>query len=210
MSMIVNIRGCNGSGKSSIPMSMLDDPDMYVIEKPYNGKIKKIATVFPSYGWVALGTYFNKTGGLDCFPDTTLTKKAFWYVLRHYPDYNLLLEGVIASTVFSTYAELFKAAKKKYPEREVYIISLLPPIENCLRRIQKRNGGKSIKEELVGSKWQTVQRNVDKFKLEELNSFAWDNRGAKKKGKPKLIHQLEKLIEDYNDTPDYPDDGLPF
>lgn len=210
MSMIVNIRGCNGSGKSSIPMSMLDDPDVYIIEKLYKGKTRKIATVFPSYGWVAMGVYFNKTGGLDGFPDTNLTKKAFWYLLKKFPKYNLLLEGVIASTVFSTYAELFKEAKKKYPEREVYIISLLPPIENCLRRIQKRNGGKFIKEELVASKWQTVQRNVQKFKLEGLVSFAWDNRGAKKKGKPKLIQQVESLIASYSDVLNYPDDGLPY
>lgn len=208
--MIVNIRGCNGAGKSSIPMSMLDDPEMFVVEKPYKNRLRKIATVFPTYGWVAMGTYFNKTGGLDGFPDTNLTKKAFWYLLKKYPDYNLLLEGVIASTVFSTYAELFKEAQKKYPEREVYIVSLLPPIENCLRRIQKRNGGKSIKEDLVVSKWQSVQRNLTKFQLEGLKSFAWDNRGAMKKGKPKLIHQLEDLINTYNTIPDYPDDGWPF
>lgn len=207
----VNIRGCNGAGKSSIPMSMLDDPEMFVVEKPYKNKLRKIATVFPTYGWVAMGTYFNKTGGLDGFPDTNLTKKAFWYLLKKYPGYNLLLEGVIASTVFSTYAELFKEAQKKYPERGMYIISLLPPIENCLRRIQKRNGGKVIKEELVANKWRSVQRNVEKFKAEGLASFAWDNRGCKKKGKPKLIHQLENLIQNYNETPESPYyDSVPF
>ena len=176
---------------------MLDDPDMYIVEKPYQGKTRKIATVFPSYGWVALGVYLTKTGGLDCFPDTALTKKAFWYCLKKFPQYKLLMEGVIASTVFSTYAELFKQAEEKYPERKVYIISLLPPIENCLRRIQKRNGGKAIKEELVASKWQTVQKNVQKFRDAGLASFAWDNRGAKKKGSEKLIHQLENLISNY-------------
>lgn len=192
--MIVNIRGCNGAGKSSIPMSMLDDPKMYVIEKPYNGKPKKIATVFPSYGWVVMGTYFNKTGGLDGFPNTDFTKKVFWYLLKKFPEYNLMLEGVLASTVFSTYAELFKLAKKKYPEHEVYIVSLLPPLNTCLKRIQKRNGGKPIKEDLVESKWRTVQRNVQKFEHSGLTSLIWDNRGAMKKGK--LIHQLEELIDD--------------
>ena len=194
---IVNIRGCNGAGKSSIPMSMLDDPDMYVVEKPYKGKTRKIATVFPSYGWIAMGTYFNKTGGLDGFPDTNLTKKTFWYLLKKYPEYNLLMEGVIASTVFSTYAELFKQAQKRYSDREVYVVSLIPPISHCLKRIQKRNGGKPIKEELVASKWRSVRRNVDKFKSEGLMSFTWDNRGALRYGMPKLIHQLETRIENY-------------
>ena len=180
-------------------MSMLDDPEMYVIEKPYNGKSKKIATVFPSYGWVAMGTYFNKTGGLDGFPNTVFTKKVFWYLLKKFPEYNLLMEGVLASTVFSTYAELFKSAQEKYPEREVYIISLLPPLNTCLKRIQKRNGGKPIKENLVELKYKSIQRNVQKFKDSGLVSLTWDNRGAMKEGKPKLIHQLEDLIEEYND-----------
>ena len=82
MPIIVNLRGTNGSGKSSIPMSMLDDPEMYVVEKPYKGKLRKIATVFPSYGWIAMGTYFNKTGGIDTFPDVTLMRKSFWYLLK--------------------------------------------------------------------------------------------------------------------------------
>ena len=61
--MLVNIRGCNGSGKSTIPMSMIDDPDMFVQELlGSDGKKISALTIFPSYGWVALGTYFNKTG----------------------------------------------------------------------------------------------------------------------------------------------------
>ena len=28
MKFLINIRGCNGSGKSTIPLSMMDDPDL--------------------------------------------------------------------------------------------------------------------------------------------------------------------------------------
>lgn len=173
--MLVNIRGCNGSGKSTIPMSMMDDPDMYVVEKPYQGKVKKILTVFPSYGWVALGTYFNKTGGLDCFPNNELTIKTLWYALKRFPEYHILMEGVISSTVFSTYAQLFSQVQERYPERQVIIVSLLPPLDTCLERIQQRNGGKSIKEEQVASKWHTVARNADKFAEAGILSLKWDN-----------------------------------
>lgn len=194
--LVVNIRGCNGAGKSSVPMSMMDDPDMYVIKKPYQGKSKDIATVFPNYGWIALGTYFNKTGGLDRFPNTEFTKKVFWYILKKYPDYNIVLEGVISSTVFSTYAELYKAAKQKYPETEFCVVYLMPPVETCIKRIYKRNGGKPIKEELVKSKWTTNQHGLEKFqKVKEVTTTVWDNRGCMNKGKPKLIHQLEFLIQ---------------
>lgn len=195
---IVNIRGCNGAGKSSIPMSMLDDSQLYVVRKVYQGKERNILTVFPSYGWVALGTYFNKTGGLDCFPDTALTKKVFWYALKHFPQYNMLFEGVISSTVFSTYADLLKEAKTEYPKCNFFVVSLLPPVETCLKRIQKRNGGKPIKEDLVRSKWETVKRNSEKFTaIPEIQVIEWDNTGCKKKDKPKLIEQLEDLIDPY-------------
>ena len=85
---ILNIRGTNGSGKSSIILSMMDDPKKYLIEKSYKGKMYKIATVFPSFGWVALGAYEEgrKCGGLDTMPNNELTKKAFWYVLKKIPN----------------------------------------------------------------------------------------------------------------------------
>lgn len=179
-------------------MSMLEDPQMYVVRKPYQGREKNILTVFPSFGWVVLGTYQNKTGGLDCFPNTELTKKAFWYALNHFPNYNILLEGVIASTVFSTYADLFLAAQEKYPQDDFCIVLLTPPLETCLKRIQKRNGGKPIKEDLVAKKWQIVNKSVEKFRaIPELITVTWDNRGCMKKGKPLLIHQLEELLNGY-------------
>ena len=59
-------------------MSMLDDPDVYVVEKSYKGKKRKLLTVFPTYGWVALGSYHNKCGGLDGYVDTDMIKKAFF------------------------------------------------------------------------------------------------------------------------------------
>lgn len=190
MRLVVNIRGCNGSGKSTIPMSMMDDKEMYVIEKSYKGKTKKVATVFPSYGWIALGSYHNKTGGLDGFPDTAFTKKAFWYILKKYPEYNVILEGVLASTVFSTYADLFTAAQEKYPDIHVIILSLIPPIEVCLKRIQNRNGGKPIKEDLVAGKHKTVTRNVTKFLNAGFQSITWDNSMTKKQDMLKKFFEL--------------------
>lgn len=175
MRLILNIRGTNGSGKSSIVMSMLDDPNMYVISKPYQGRSRNIATVFPQYGWVALGTYFNKTGGMDCFPNNELTKKAFWYVLKKFPQYNLVMEGIISSTIFSTYETLFKEAQEKYPDTKVVVLRLAPPVEVCLQRIQKRNGGKPIKEKLVSDKYHMIERACNKFKAAGIRMIIWDN-----------------------------------
>ena len=194
--LLINLRGCNGSGKSTIPMSMMDDPDMYIVEKPYKGKMRKAFTVFPTYGWVVLGSYHNKCGGLDGFVDTAMIIKATWYSLKKFPEYNIMMEGVIPSTVFSTYAKLFQEIQEKYPERKVIVVNLLPPVEVCLDRIQKRNGGKAIKEDLVSSKWSTVSKNADKFTEAGILSLKWDNSkiGRKYEEIP-MIHLLMRFIK---------------
>ena len=192
--LLINIRGCNGSGKSTIPMSMMDDPDMYVIEKPYKGKCKKILTVFPTYRWIALGTYFNKTGGLDVFPNNELTQKALWYALKKFPEYNIMMEGVIASTIKSTYINLFHDVEEKYPDTKIIIMNFVPPLEVCLNRIQKRNGGKPIKEEAVRNKWKIVNRNVQAFKNEGFVSIRVD---TSKISKGDMLRTFEEKIEKY-------------
>ena len=127
--MIVNIRGCNGSGKSTIPMSMMElDPEFEVIKLGV-GKTGKpcspALTVFHKLKWVALGTYFNKTGGMDTYANNADTKKALEYALEHYPDYDIVMEGVIASTIKSTYAELFQKLEEE--GHQVLIMAFVPP-----------------------------------------------------------------------------------
>lgn len=195
MKYILNIRGTNGSGKSTIPMSMLDDPDMYVITKPYQGKPTKIATVFPNYGWVVLGTYFNKTGGLDCLKNNGITQKAFWYVLKKYPEYNLLMEGIISSTIFSTYLELFTNAQDRYTDLQVIVLELTTPVKICLDRIQQRNGGKPIKEELVIAKQKTIHRACEKLETAGIEVIRWDNSTQKTPVGFKKYPQIYKLIQ---------------
>ena len=177
--LLVNIRGCNGSGKSTIPISMMDDPDMYIVEKPYNGKSKRVLTVFPSYGWVALGSYFNKTGGLDTFPNNKFTKKVLKYCIRHYPEYDILMEGIIASTIYSTYRDLFKLVKKRYSITPV-VINFIPPLDIAINRIYQRNCGKPINEDAVENKWNIVKRNHFKFKDDGFISLIVDTNLCKK------------------------------
>lgn len=196
--MLINVRGCNGSGKSTIVLSMMGDQKAYVVEKPYKGKDRKILTVFPSWKFVALGSYHNKCGGLDGYVDTNMVKKGVWYALKHYPDYNIIMEGVLPSTVYSTYLDLFKEIEKKYPERQIVVVSLLPPLKECLRRIQKRNGGKPIKEDLVAGKWSTVARNADKFSDEGIISLKWDNSDLwpKEAATPMIKHLMRFIREE--------------
>lgn len=165
MRTLVNIRGCNGAGKSTIPMSMMDDPEMYVHEiRGSDGKRMSAITVFPTYGWVALGTYFNKTGGMDTLRDNWTTRMTLYAALDGFPEYNVLMEGIMASTIRSTYIELFQEVQDYYgDDLTIMILSLLPPVEVAISRVYSRNGGKPINEEAVRSKWETVARNVVAF-----------------------------------------------
>lgn len=165
MRTLVNIRGCNGAGKSTIPMSMMDDPAMYVHEiRGSDGKRMSAITVFPTYGWVALGTYFNKTGGMDTLRDNWTTRMTLYAALDGFPEYNVLMEGIMASTIRSTYIDLFQEVQDYYgDDLTIMIISLLPPVEVAISRVYSRNGGKPINEEAVRGKWETVARNVAAF-----------------------------------------------
>ena len=178
--LLINLRGCNGSGKSTIPLIMMDDPDMFIVEKPYKGKSKKILTVFPKYNFVALGSYLNKTGGMDTFPDTELCMKAMNYAIGKFPKYDILMEGIMASTVYSTWRNAYKEVEKKHPEIEVVILNLTPPLEIALQRVQERNGGKSVNNQAIESKYNTVVRNAKKFKRDGFKSEFWNTAECEK------------------------------
>lgn len=175
MRLLVNIRGTNGSGKSTIPVLMKDDPGMYIVVRPYQGKPKEILTIFPTYGWVALGSYKKQVGGLDKFPNKAFTEKVLRYTLKKYPDYNVLMEGILASTTYSTYAELFRNVQEEFDVQPV-IYYLMPPVQTCIDRIKERNGGKTFKEDLVVKKYGTMQRGIKKFQQAgEFPLFVIDN-----------------------------------
>ena len=195
MRVLANIRGCNGAGKSTIPMSMMDDPEMYIHEiMGSDGQRISSITVFLTYGWAALGTYFNKTGGLDTLKNNEITRMTLYAALDGFPEYNVLMEGIMASTIRSTYIDLFHEVENYYPELKVIIISLLPPVEVAISRVYQRNGGKPIKEDAVRGKWDTVARNVKYFADAGFTSVRVNSA---KVAKHKMLKAFLKTIEKY-------------
>lgn len=193
---LVNVRGCNGAGKSTIPMSMMDDPKMYVHEiVGSDGKKISAITVFPSYGWVALGTYFNKTGGLDTLKNNAVTKLTLFAALDGFPEYDVLMEGIMASTIRSTYIDLFHEVEDYYGKKrlKVIVVSLLPPVDVALSRVYKRNGGKPINEAAVAGKWNTVARNVSAFAEAGFTSIKVNSAKVKKRNMlPAFLKTVDK------------------
>lgn len=194
---LVNVRGCNGAGKSTIPMSMMDDPKMYVHEiVGSDGKKISAITVFPSYGWVALGTYFNKTGGLDTLKNNAVTKLTLFAALDGFPEYDVLMEGIMASTIRSTYIDLFHEVEDYYGRKrlKVIVMSLLPPVDVALSRVYKRNGGKPINEAAVAGKWNTVARNVSAFAEAGFTSIKVNSAKVKKRN---MLPAFLKTVDKY-------------
>jgi predicted ABC-type ATPase len=193
--MIVNIRGCNGSGKSTIPMSMMElDPEYEVIKLGVSKTGKPCSpalTIFHKLGWIALGTYFNKTGGMDTYKNNADTLMALMYALKNYPEYDIVMEGVIASTIKSTYADLFRELEED--GQQVLIMAFVPPLKVCLERIQQRNGGKPIKEELVAGKWHSVNSGVEYFRAAGLTCLRIDtSRCSKENMLRNFLHTVDK------------------
>ena len=180
-SKLINVRGCNGSGKSTIVQSFKEsDPGAYEVlwEYPFDSlkqtKPKVLATVFPNFHMLALGSYKIKTGGLDTFKSNDETASALdclWDT-----GYDIIMEGVISSTIRTTYVDLFNRMLIEHKiKRHVIFFNLLPPVDVCIQRVLNRNGGKPIKENLLISKYKTIERNASKFEELGFTSIKADN-----------------------------------
>lgn len=158
-----------------------------------NGEKVVALTVFPSYGWVALGTYFNKTGGLDTVRCIAATRIGLHAAICLYPDYDILMEGILCSTTFSSYAEMFQEVERVYGIQPI-IISLMPPVEEAIRRVYSRNGGKPVKEALIQSKWTSVYNSHRKFKDAGFCTIRVD---SSKVSKERMLPCFLKTVEKY-------------
>lgn len=201
MRLLVNIRGCNGAGKSTIPLLMGKDPNTVSTRTdPHGTKY----TVFQDTGWVALGTYFDKhgqpkkTGGMDTISTKAEKQALLAYVWSKHPEYDILMEGVIDSTILSTYVDLFKSYQRlvdaeEITPRKIVVLNLLPPVDVCLERVYKRNGGKPINEDAVRSKWKTVRKNWKAFREAGMTSIRWDNSSLDKR---RVLETFLEIMDD--------------
>ena len=107
------------------------------------------------------------------------TRKALMWAIEEYPGLDILMEGIIASTVKSTYLYLFQEIKRDF-EIQPVVLSYLPPLEICLERVQARNGGKPVKTDQVASKWRSVASGVDYFSDGGILSLKFDTSKIEK------------------------------
>lgn len=169
--LIINVRGTNGSGKSTVAHTLLKeygfDPlkvnqpetqtpmiDLVHYADPKTGRHKIVeGHVIKPLKLILVGSYRTQCGGADGIPTQNLIKEAVAKAASM--NHHVLFEGVIISTLFSGYRELSKVMRGAgHAYNWVYLGT---PLEECLSRIQARNGGKPIKVDLVKDKIKAIE-----------------------------------------------------
>ncbi len=129
------VKGTNGSGKSTIPRMMVEkDPSSFwIFDKD---KKKKLATVSPNFKCASVGPYTpGKTSGGGDYLIKVKMQEALEILYELSCD--IYFEGIMPSDTLWTWYDYLMAKKDK---REVIILFLDTPFEECLNRIQKRTG----------------------------------------------------------------------
>lgn len=156
----LNIRGTNGSGKSTLARRFFGEHDGETDLSEYFTKSgrSKFGTgrINPDTQTLVVGNYDTMAGGLDKLPSFSVQFNCIDVALS-LPDVKLVVaEGVLASTVLGSWAD----HAKQLHEKGVRVIwaFMSTPLQVCLDRIQIRNGGKPIKEDLVKDKIEQIDK----------------------------------------------------
>lgn len=155
---VVQIRGCNGSGKSSIPMALLERGDSLYITTDKDDR-KPTATYLPEQSLLILGLYLSGTncGGCDSIDGPQEVYKVLRSLWNATPD--IIFEGVIiGDNKIQTYNHLLEINEQASFKRDIQFCFMDTSLEECLRRISIRNEGKTFKPELVDKKFKAQQR----------------------------------------------------
>ena len=137
--MIINIRGTSGSGKTTLVRSFLSEGSW---NKWTDEKGKVLAYFDENQKLAIIGSYENTCGGCD----TIKTQNEIEQRVEAFVDcgYNVIFEGLLASTLSSRYEKFSKRISEK---ADVIFCYLDTPIEECLKRIQKRREERGAKTE---------------------------------------------------------------
>jgi adenylate kinase len=133
---IVQIKGSNGSGKTTIVKQMIkfssDVGELDMDDKIY-------ATTIEDYGWVAIGRYpdESKMGGCDTMKTIEDIKRAIWRAHVERPDYWIVFEGMMISTIKSTFYNLLMEMKQDRIADPCFVI-LKADVDVCVRNINGR------------------------------------------------------------------------
>lgn len=151
---IVNIKGTNGSGKTTIAKQLVaksEDAKIFwltPLEDPDNTGYKVPVTILQDLGWALVGEYEpdKPMGGCDTIrrPIAKIVniKQAIDYLVRKTEGaYWILFEGMMVGTIKSTFYDYLRELVVKYPDYDIepLFVFLDTTIEGCMKRMAKRH-----------------------------------------------------------------------
>ena len=163
---ICQIKGSNGSGKTTIVKQLIHfSSDVKVLTLKSTGEV--FATAMDDIGWVAIGDYpeDKKMGGCDKFPrpgTVSLIKDAIRTAMIARPDYWIVFEGMMISTIKSTFYHYLLMLEMSEGIIPLFVI-LNADVQGCMDRLGDRGTARSNRSKLVenvGSKCELVVRHA--------------------------------------------------
>jgi hypothetical protein len=165
---IFEIRGTNGSGKSTVPFKLQSlDPDAFILKgKSELGQIK--ITVLPSFRTLVAGDYptGKAVGGCDRISGSELIEATIVAAAGYQEAFpslfdRILFEGIMTSTSNTRY---IRTLKTQLEDRFDYVVAWCnTPLEICIKRVANRSSG-VFNEKLVEGKFSQTQNQIKPFK----------------------------------------------
>lgn len=176
--MLLNIRGTNGSGKTTVAKSlMLPRPVEPVLmskqevvsptkSDPNRIRIREVWGTPCQYDGIILGTYKKSCGGCDEFSwkgSHDGMVEAIKWGMKHYR--HVIFEGLTVTSSYQRYVDLANYAHQNHGWLSHWIM-LQVSLEECIRRVGARNGRETTDRviENVTKKNRTVDTTVEKLR----------------------------------------------
>jgi deoxyadenosine/deoxycytidine kinase len=134
---ICQIKGANGAGKTTIVHQLMMLSKEVSQLRTENGVV--IATCFDTIKWAAVGPYDldKKMGGCDRLDGNEQIMQAILTIRQTCPDYWIVFEGMMISTLKTTFYNFLVDLMTKDDVWPLMVI-LRTDMEHCVQRIQNR------------------------------------------------------------------------
>lgn len=139
MSKLTLIIGANGSGKSTVMRNIIGS-EFEIVSHPF-GKY----TISKDRKIISLGKYDNACGGCDGIKTTFLVYNLADQLSREFPEYDIYMEGILISGIFSNVAKFLMEMKFAH-NRNVKVCWLYTNAFTSVSRVLFRNGGKKVNQ----------------------------------------------------------------
>lgn len=181
---IIQIRGSNGAGKTTIVRQFCERNGLKIKSLNINNRETFISTNDEG-SIVVLGRYDKKTGGCDLYANTDHVLSTIMWVIINMKPRLIVFEGMIYSLSFK-FATKVANFVKQY-NYEYLALSLYTEPDVVLERIYLRNGGKKINEKLVLDKIKSVSKSHTRLVDNGYNSKLIDTTKTDKNEMYKII-----------------------